>query len=43
MTAYGDDDRRRRAVEVGASYFLGKPVDFDFVKEQRSQLHTEPA
>jgi CheY-like chemotaxis protein len=38
VTAYGDDDRRRRAVEAGASQFLGKPVDFDFLKEQLRQL-----
>jgi CheY-like chemotaxis protein len=38
VTAYGDDDRRRRAVEAGALQFLGKPVDFDFLKEQLRQL-----
>ena len=29
VTAYGDDDRRRRARELGASEFITKPVDFD--------------
>jgi two-component system chemotaxis response regulator CheY len=34
MTAYGDNERRRRATEFGASEFLAKPVDFDLLKEQ---------
>jgi len=34
VTAYGDDERRRRASELGASEFLTKPVDFDRLKEQ---------
>ena len=29
VTAYGDDERRRRARELGASEFITKPVDFD--------------
>jgi CheY-like chemotaxis protein len=29
LTAYGDDERRRRAGELGAAEFLTKPVDFD--------------
>ena len=29
VTAYGDDDRRRRARELGAFEFIPKPVDFD--------------
>jgi CheY-like chemotaxis protein len=28
VTAYGDDERRRRAEELGAAGFLTKPVDF---------------
>jgi CheY-like chemotaxis protein len=28
VTAYGDDEQRRRASEYGASEFLSKPVDF---------------
>ena len=28
VTAYGDDERRRRATELGAAEFLTKPVDF---------------
>ena len=38
VTAYGDDERRRRASEFGAAEFLTKPVDFDLLKEQLRQL-----
>ena len=38
VTAYGDDERRRRATEYGAAEFLTKPVDFDFLKAQLRQL-----
>jgi len=38
VTAYGDDDRRRRAAEHGAAEFITKPVDFDQLKAQLSQL-----
>ncbi len=38
VTAYGDDERRRRAGELGASEFLTKPVDFDRLKAQLRQL-----
>ena len=38
VTAYGDDERRRRAGELGASEFISKPVDFDLLKEQLRQL-----
>ena len=38
VTAYGDDERRRRASDLGASEFLTKPVDFDRLKEQLRQL-----
>jgi CheY-like chemotaxis protein len=38
ITAYGDDERRRRASELGAAEFLSKPVDFDQLKEQLRQL-----
>jgi CheY-like chemotaxis protein len=38
VTAYGDDKRRRRATELGASEFITKPVDFDQLKEQLRQL-----
>jgi CheY-like chemotaxis protein len=38
VTAYGDDERRRRARELGAIEFITKPVDFDRLKEQLRQL-----
>ena len=38
VTAYGDEERRRRASEYGASEFLTKPVDFDLLKEQLRRL-----
>jgi CheY-like chemotaxis protein len=38
VTAYGDDDRRRRARELGAFEFIPKPVDFDQLKAQLRQL-----
>jgi len=34
VTAYGDDERRRRASDLGATEFLTKPVDFDTLKAQ---------
>jgi CheY-like chemotaxis protein len=38
VTAYCDDERRRRARELGAFEFITKPVDFDRLKEQLRQL-----
>jgi CheY-like chemotaxis protein len=38
VTAYGDEERRRRASEYGAAEFLTKPVDFDLLKAQLRQL-----
>jgi CheY-like chemotaxis protein len=38
VTAYGDDERRRRASDLGACEFLAKPVDFDTLKAQLRQL-----
>jgi CheY-like chemotaxis protein len=38
VTAYGDDERRRRARELGAIEFITKPVDFERLKEQLRQL-----
>jgi CheY-like chemotaxis protein len=40
VTAYGDDERRRRARELGAFEFITKPVNFDRLKEQLRQLAT---
>jgi CheY-like chemotaxis protein len=38
VTAYGDDERRRKAREFGASEFVTKPVDFVLLKQQLQQL-----
>jgi CheY-like chemotaxis protein len=38
VTAYGDDERRRRASDLGAAEFLAKPVDFEQLKAQLQQL-----
>jgi CheY-like chemotaxis protein len=38
VTAYGDDERRRHARELGALDFFTKPVDFDHLKAQLRQL-----
>jgi two-component system, response regulator, stage 0 sporulation protein F len=38
VTAYGDDERRRRADELGATEFITKPVDFDLLKAQLREL-----
>ena len=35
VTAYGDDERCRRAVAYGAADFLTKPLDFEHLKAQR--------
>src|ERR1700693_1640521 len=40
VTAYGDDERRRRADELGAFEFITKPVDFN---QLRAQLRELPA
>ena len=40
VTAYGDDERRRRADELGAFEFVTKPVDFVRLKEQLRELPT---
>jgi CheY-like chemotaxis protein len=34
VTAYGDEERRRRAASLGAADFLSKPVDFDHLKRR---------
>ena len=38
VTAYGDDERRRIASELGAFEFITKPVDFDKLKAQLRHL-----
>jgi CheY-like chemotaxis protein len=38
VTAYGDDERRRKATEFGAKEFVTKPVDFSLLRQQLQQL-----
>lgn len=38
VTAYGDDERRRKAAEFGAREFVTKPVDFAILKQQLQAL-----
>jgi CheY-like chemotaxis protein len=38
VTAYGDDERRRRASEYGAADFITKPVDFNSLKARLHRL-----
>ena len=38
VTAYGDDERRRRAKELGAVEYLSKPIDFDLLRVRLLQL-----
>ncbi len=42
VTAYGDDERRRTAAELGAAAFLAKPVDFDQLKQHLTELIPRP-
>jgi CheY-like chemotaxis protein len=42
VTAYGDDERRRQASDLGAAEFLSKPVDFDALKAQLHELAASP-
>ena len=37
ITAYGDDDTKRKAIEGGAEALLTKPIDFALL---RQQIHT---
>ncbi|MCG8356107.1 MAG: response regulator [Kiloniellales bacterium] len=38
ITAYGDEESRRRAFDAGASDFLTKPLDFDELKTKVAQM-----
>jgi CheY-like chemotaxis protein len=42
VTAYGDDERRRRAIDLGAIEFLTKPVDFDTLKARLREFAPPP-
>ena len=41
ITAYGDDESRRRAMEAGALHFLTKPLDFDELKGMIGEMIEE--
>ena len=43
VTAYGDDERRRRAGDLGAFEFVTKPVDFDQLKAQLAKFPAAPS
>jgi CheY-like chemotaxis protein len=43
VTAYGDDERRRRAADYGAAEFVTKPVDFEQLKVHLRQLQAPSA
>jgi CheY-like chemotaxis protein len=34
ITAYGDDDTKRKPIESGAEGLLTKPIDFNLLREQ---------
>jgi two-component system, chemotaxis family, chemotaxis protein CheY len=38
ITAYGDDEKHREAIELGADDFLTKPLDFTLLKEKLKSL-----
>ena len=42
VTAYGDEERRRKAAEYSALQFLAKPVDFNLLKQELHRLSTLP-
>jgi len=42
VTAYGDDERRRKAAEYGAREFVTKPVDFQLLRRQLQELAPTP-
>ncbi|GAB3926865.1 response regulator [Mucilaginibacter myungsuensis] len=40
ITAYGDDENHRQAIEHGANDFLTKPLDFSLLKEKLKTILT---
>ncbi len=38
ITAYGDEENHKRAMDLGADDFLTKPVDFSLLKEKIKNL-----
>lgn len=43
VTAYGDDERRRKAAEEGAVDFISKPIDFNYLKQRLRTFASTPA
>lgn len=43
VTAYADDERRRKAGDHGVTEFITKPVDFDLLKQQLERLPGPPS
>ena len=39
ITAYGDEDNYKKAMELGADDFITKPVDFTALKETIKSMH----
>ena len=39
ITAYGDEENYKRAMELGADDFITKPVDFTILKETIKTIH----
>jgi CheY-like chemotaxis protein len=40
ITAYGDEENHRQAMEHGANDFLTKPLDFGLLKEKLKNITT---
>jgi two-component system chemotaxis response regulator CheY len=38
ITAYGDEEKHRHSIELGADDFLTKPLDFSLLKEKLKSL-----
>lgn len=38
VTAYGDEQNREQAMEIGANDFLTKPLDFNLLKEKLKNI-----
>lgn len=34
ITAYGDSENHKKSMELGADYFISKPVDFNELKQK---------
>jgi two-component system, response regulator, stage 0 sporulation protein A len=42
LTAFGQEEVTKKAVDLGASYFILKPFDLEHLKEQIMQVHGHP-